>query len=127
MSVLEQSEGFFREEKGKQGQGLKDAVLQGLTNLKYKINDGYLSDFLAYPMVEFKDVAIKLFNVTYYHNHEVSFYRKFHSLLWFSYRKDFKALPGSQEPMVTSDCGWGCMIRCGQMLVANTIKNLNGN
>lgn len=45
-------------------------------------------------------------------------------VIWFSYRERFPSLLPDIFPKAqyTSDRGWGCMLRCGQMLFAEAIK-----
>lgn len=47
-----------------------------------------------------------------------AFEKDYHSKVWMSYRKDFEEIPGT---VMSSDCGWGCMLRSGQMLVAQAL------
>ncbi|CAF2411983.1 unnamed protein product [Rotaria sp. Silwood2] len=50
-----------------------------------------------------------------------NFIKLFSQRIYFSYRKQFEPLTGSRNgDILTSDGGWGCMIRCAQMLLAQT-------
>ncbi|CAD5228168.1 unnamed protein product [Bursaphelenchus okinawaensis] len=44
------------------------------------------------------------------------------ALCWFTYRTNFPAIGGDGP---TTDKGWGCMLRCGQMLMAEALKTVH--
>ncbi|KRY84867.1 Cysteine protease ATG4C, partial [Trichinella pseudospiralis] len=46
------------------------------------------------------------------------FLEDFKTRIWFTYRHGFACIPGTN---FDNDCGWGCTIRSGQMLLAETM------
>lgn len=52
---------------------------------------------------------------------EVELSKDIATRIWFTYRKGFSQINGNGPD---SDQGWGCMIRCGQMLLAETFLRI---
>ena len=52
-----------------------------------------------------------------------NFLQSFSQRIYLSYRKQFEPfhILARNGDSISSDCGWGCMIRCAQMLLAQTL------
>lgn len=112
---------------------MKMRLLWAWNNVKYRA-------WTVHPNTSFnKDMAIWLLGVLYHRKVEPqvrprvamqcvssevlgdenssfqSFIQDFTSRLWFTYRREFPAIPGTN---ITTDCGWGCMLRSSQMILA---------
>ena len=51
--------------------------------------------------------------------HIKHFVEHFLTITWLTYRKNFPPIEGTQ---ITTDCGWGCMVRSGQMMLATALN-----
>uniref|UniRef100_A0A1I7ZVE2 Cysteine protease n=1 Tax=Steinernema glaseri TaxID=37863 RepID=A0A1I7ZVE2_9BILA len=77
-----------------------------------------------------KEVSIWLLGCHYHPNRVDSetrdgfqrFFIDYHSRIWLTYRTGFPPFPGTS---VTSDCGWGCMLRTAQMVVAEALVQIH--
>jgi len=90
------------------------------TVLSYKyqevVKDSSLSDF---PNT---DEPVWLLGVQFSAKYDLDELRDaVRSRLWFTYRRDFPLIGSSG---ISSDQGWGCMLRCGQMVVGSALLNL---
>ena len=81
------------------------------TNLLYKL--GGESILAKRKSTEFDNLVMLGKRYTSYEQAE----KDFSELFWFTYRKEMK-ICGE----IKTDLGWGCLIRVGQMLLANSLK-----
>ena len=44
------------------------------------------------------------------------------TILWFTYRENLKFYKIKREFTIKSDVGWGCMVRVGQMMLAQCLR-----
>jgi hypothetical protein len=97
-----------------------------LTNLSYKFlsPSSSILDWTTLPL----DSTIYLLGTAYQHRSHSDFLQHHRSLLYLSYKQGFKPLVLEKRLLndrpisnLSSDIGWGCTIRCSQMLIANAL------
>ena len=105
--------------------------------MRFLFNDSGIK-ILTYPEVEFSgQKETRLFNYQQRVQQKSLFENLFQKIIWVSYRRSFSpiyrmkysengaAYPDLSSKKFTSDCGWGCMIRCAQMMLSNTFSKLS--
>ena len=65
--------------------------------------------------------SLTLFNKTYTNESFDKFMKKFNKLIYFCYRKNMHPINTRLNISITRDSGWGCMLRCGQMIMSKAI------
>uniref|UniRef100_T2M7B1 Cysteine protease n=1 Tax=Hydra vulgaris TaxID=6087 RepID=T2M7B1_HYDVU len=112
-----------------QGAHIKTKIISAWNNVKYGFNVPYKPSFdsdspiwllgRCYYAKQAEYDSKNAVQNTQYKIHGIDcFFEDFSSLIYLSYRKHFSQLANSN---LTSDSGWGCMLRTGQMLLANAL------
>ena len=65
--------------------------------------------------------TITLFSKKYTDDSFDKFLHKFNKLIYFCYRKNIYPINTRLKISISRDSGWGCMIRCGQMIMSRAI------
>ncbi|XP_053555110.1 cysteine protease ATG4A isoform X1 [Bombina bombina] len=87
--------------------------------LKYENQMNVLSDYLDIEELPDIDEPVSILGRQYDTKTEkCQLLSDITSRLWFTYRKKFSPIGGTGP---SSDSGWGCMLRCGQMMLAQAL------
>ena len=91
-----------------------------------------IKDFFKYNLISLnykfstKDKSIiHIFNKSFSQVNEEFMNKKINSIIKFTYRNDYKPQINSKNNSIyNSDCGWGCMIRSSQMILARALYKI---
>ncbi|XP_041359693.1 cysteine protease ATG4C-like [Gigantopelta aegis] len=106
------------------GDKVKTKLLSAWNNMKYgwtmktKANFRYDSPIYLLGQLYHRDRQMEDRELLDTKNHLKNvdeFHQDYSSRIWFTYRREFSPLAGTK---MTTDCGWGCMLRSCQMMVA---------
>ena len=64
---------------------------------------------------------IMIFHKLFTSENHSDLFRTFSKIIYFSYRKNFAPIKNGAVKKYSSDSGWGCMIRCSQMMMARAV------
>ena len=68
-----------------------------------------------------KNSKIYLFDKLFYTNDLISFTSEAYYTIYMTYRNEFESIVSKKGKKYKTDCGWGCMLRSSQMILANAI------
>ena len=91
-----------------------DVKLLNIHSIKTTINKSIISKING-------NQTITLFNKKYTDDSFDKFLHKFNKLIYFCYRKNIYPMNTRLKISISRDSGWGCMIRCGQMIMSRAI------
>ena len=91
-----------------------DVKLLNIHAIKTTINKSIISKING-------NQTITLFNKKYTYYTLDNFLSKYNKLIYFCYRKNIYPINTRLKISISRDSGWGCMIRCGQMIMSRAI------
>ena len=100
----------------------ENRLVNMLINTKFRIEARLISKV----QINTKQYAT-MFGTNYFNQED--FQKEFGKVFWFTYRRNFVPLliEKNKVAKLTTDAGWGCVIRCTQMLIANCFRTLTKN
>eukprot|EP00055_Hartaetosiga_balthica_P010842 m.47548 g.47548 ORF g.47548 m.47548 type:complete len:565 (+) comp7339_c0_seq1:88-1782(+) len=101
-----------------EGQIFVGVCIVGGTALLYLNRDRmeYLNSFLGTTSTT---ATVTILGVTYFEEDQVQKDEAISDLIWLTYRKNFEPIHGDEQ--LSSDTGWGCTYRSGQMIMAEAL------
>ena len=99
----------------------------GLSNSLFNIRDylKYNIISLNYKFTPNEKSIMQIFNKSYSSINSDFINQKLNQLIYISYRNNYKPQINSKNKSIyNSDCGWGCMIRSSQMILARAIYKI---
>ena len=90
-----------------------------INSININKNNANINNNIMSKISTFK--SINLFNKKYTNESFYKFMDKFNKLIYFCYRKNIYPMNTRLKITLSRDSGWGCMIRCGQMLMSRAI------
>ena len=91
-----------------------DLNLLNINTIKTTINKSIISKING-------NQTITLYNKKYTYYTLDKFLSKYNKLIYFCYRKNIYPINTRLKISISRDSGWGCMIRCGQMIMSRAI------
>lgn len=105
----------------KNSNGIFQSMKEGLSNFKNNIKYNIITGNTSVSFKKEKSIYIEGINFSDSNKIQNFIQNEF---IYFSYRNSFDKIV-SKDDSYTSDCGWGCMIRASQMILARAIIRLD--
>ncbi len=85
---------------------------------KIIFNKKIISNYSSSNINKIKHEKYQIFNKLYTKDNKDKLIYNFGKIIFISYKINFPVITNIKGKKYTSDSGWGCMIRCGQMIMA---------
>ena len=104
-----------------EGQNDRAVLAKWKTNARYQISEVPVIPIFGYKQVEISPGGLPVILLSNEYTNIEDFMQAFSQIIWVTYRYGFEPIE-YKDKIFTSDTGWGCTIRVGQMLLLNCLK-----